>query len=147
VDGAGEPPVGRRAEARESMPRQRDSRVLALIVLILLDCRSRNDSLTPKKLSTRRGRAADMVYWLWRFRRQKVFAFPDFLITAVRELVDSPQLLRLLRMWAAATDGLPPCVVDFLWSRSAPTACVEEWAFQELGEEGRKLRERLCSSA
>lgn len=119
-------------------------KALALAIAFLLDCRSRNDSLTAKKLRTRQERIAAFWLWLSKISIADLIVPGLSLLRAVELYVMSQKTRKIIRKNAEKL-GLE-CIAKWAAGETVERACLEDFARAELDGLYDRIRAKLCSA-
>jgi len=119
-------------------------KALALAIAFLLDCKSKNDSLTAKKLRTRQERIA--AFWIWLSKISAVeLILPGLsLLRAVELYVMSKKTRRIIKE-SAEKLGLE-CIARWAAGETVERTCLEDFARAELNGLYDRIRARLCNA-
>lgn len=119
-------------------------KALALAIAFLLDCKSKNDSLTAKKLRTRQERIA--AFWLWLSKISTVeLILPGLSLLRAVELYVMSQKTRRIIKEIAEKLGLE-CIARWAAGETVERTCLEDFARAELNGLYDRIRARLCNA-
>jgi hypothetical protein len=119
-------------------------KALALAIAFLLDCKSKNDSLTAKKLRTRQERIAAFWLWLSKISAAELFLPGLSLLRAVELYVMSHKTRRIIKEIAEKL-GLE-CIARWAAGETVERTCLEDFARAELNGLYDRIRARLCNA-
>jgi hypothetical protein len=119
-------------------------KALALAIAFLLDCKSKNDSLTAKKLRTRQERIAAFRLWLSKISPAELILPGLSLLRAVELYVMSQKTRRIIKEIAEKL-GLE-CIARWAAGETVERTCLEDFARAELNGLYDRIRARLCNA-
>lgn len=119
-------------------------KALALAIAFLLDCKSKNDSLTAKKLRTRQERIAAFWLWLSKISAAELILPGLSLLRAVELYVMSQKTRRIIKEIAEKL-GLE-CIARWAAGETVERTCLEDFARAELNGLYDRIRARLCNA-
>ena len=119
-------------------------KALALAIAFLLDCKSRNDSLTAKKLRTRQERIAAFWLWLSKISAADLIVPGLSLLRAVELYVMSQKTRKIIKKNAEKL-GLE-CIARWAAGETVERTCLEDFARAELNGLYDRIRAKLCNA-